>query len=63
MKADDPRVQQLRQLHCDTHDADLSPRITPFESGDVEIRWNGCCDDIRKRAKEIAEPPPPREQA
>ena len=55
MKANDPRVDELRNLSCEEHNQPLNPHIVTFENGDVSIRWNGCCDEIRNRAKAIAE--------
>ena len=55
MKKNDPRVEELRNLHCETHNQPLSPHIVTFENDDVSIRWNGCCDDIRNRAQAIVD--------
>jgi hypothetical protein len=58
MKNDDPRLAELRNLHCDTHDHDLGLHVVTFDSKDVSVRWDACCDDLRTRAKAIVDRPP-----
>lgn len=58
IKADDPRIGELKQLRCETHHALLSVRVRRFENGDATIRWQACCDDLRQRAQKTLDDPP-----